>query len=397
MPTRQIELKCCNYNEIHSNHRVIALRTVVENRSTLHHKASKICLAERPPLHSPFFWQAATELMDEQQHPLEEEPVCIAWSGFMQGILGVALLVGTGLMVHYYAPPSTDDLKDQVLQLTHQVQQLKQQETMPVVVLDRYRDSICYIFGVYNVGFPNQKPALRARISGTGFIVSDGLLATNRHVAEPWYGDPDSDALIQKGATPHLEKLMAFFPGVPAPLNITPMVFSARGDVAVLQIEDSPAIHNLRPLPLAETPSSPGELVSVVGYPMGVLGMVAKSPPAVYDKLAYRHDDAGAASELAALSLIRPSATCGHLGDVVGDKLVYDAPTAHGGSGGPVFNSRGEVIGINAAFMDGFSGGTLGIAVQTLRPLIAAAQKRLAPPELAQPAAAQEKIPASQP
>jgi hypothetical protein len=109
---------------------------------------------------------------------------------------------------------------------------------------------------------------------------------------------------------------------------------------------------------------------------MGVLGMVAKSPPAVYDRLAYRRDDVGAASELAALSLIRPSATYGHLGDVVGEKLVYDAPTAHGGSGGPVFDSHGEVIGVNAAYIDGFSGGTLGISVKALKPLIAAAQKK---------------------
>ena len=104
--------------------------------------------------------------------------------------------------------------------------------------------------------------------------------------------------------------------------------------------------------------------------------MVAKSPSAVYERLAFLRDDQGAANELAALSLIRPSATCGHLGDVVGDKLIYDAPTAHGGSGGPVFNSRGEVIGINAAYIDGFSGGTLGISIDALRPLIQAAQKQ---------------------
>jgi len=105
------------------------------------------------------------------------------------------------------------------------------------------------------------------------------------------------------------------------------------------------------------------------------VGMVAKSPQAVYERLAFRRDDIGAANELAALSLIRPSATCGHLGDVVGDKLIYDAPTAHGASGGPVFNAQGQVIGVNAAFIDGFSGGTLGVSVQALRPLIAAAEK----------------------
>jgi len=117
-------------------------------------------------------------------------------------------------------------------------------------------------------------------------------------------------------------------------------------------------------------------LVAVVGYPMGVLGMMAKAPTPVYARLAFRHDDQGTASELAALSLIRPSATCGHLGDVVGDKLIYDAPTAHGASGGPVFNSRGEVIGVNAAYIDGFSGGTLGVSSQALKPLIERAQKK---------------------
>jgi len=32
--------------------------------------------------------------------------------------------------------------------------------------------------------------------------------------------------------------------------------------------------------------------------------------------------------ELAGVSLIRPSTTCGHIGDVVGDKPTHDAPTA---------------------------------------------------------------------
>ena len=133
---------------------------------------------------------------------------------------------------------------------------------------------------------------------------------------------------------------------------------------------------NLKPLPLAAQNPTAGELVAVVGYPMGVLGMMAKAPTPVYARLAYRHDDQGTASELAALSLIRPSATCGHLGDVVGDKLIYDAPTAHGASGGPVFNSQGEVIGVNAAYIDGFSGGTLGISSQALRALIDQAHKK---------------------
>jgi S1-C subfamily serine protease len=157
---------------------------------------------------------------------------------------------------------------------------------------------------------------------------------------------------------------------------LTPGAVSSTSDLAVLRIEDKDAVRGLAVLPLAGGNASPGELVTVIGYPMGIAGMVAKSPSGVYQRLAYRHNDITAASELAALSLIRPSTTCGHLGDVVGDKLIYDAPTAHGGSGGPVFNSNAEVIGVNSAYIDGFSGGTLGFSVEALRPLIGEAGKR---------------------
>jgi hypothetical protein len=108
---------------------------------------------------------------------------------------------------------------------------------------------------------------------------------------------------------------------------------------------------------------------------MGVTGMVAKSPALVYDRLSSHPDDADTAGELAALSLIRPSATFGHIGDVSGDKLIYDAPTARGGSGGPVLNLQGEVVGVNSAYIDGFSGGTLGIAAAELRPLLDTAKR----------------------
>ncbi|HMC74721.1 MAG TPA: serine protease, partial [Terriglobales bacterium] len=288
----------------------------------------------------------------------------------------VALLGGVLFLSARPAPRQDDlELQKQVRQLSSQVQQLKQEQAMPAMVLTRYRNSICYIYGVYHVGFPNHRPGLRARISGTGFLVGKGLLATNRHVAEPWYEDSEADALMRRGAAPQLEKLIAFFPGSPTPITITPIILSANTDLALLRVESTPPF-NPQALPLANSSTPPGDLVTVIGYPMGIAGMVAKSPPAVYERLAYRHDDIGAANELAALSLIRPSATVGHLGDVVGEKLIYDAPTAHGGSGGPVFNSRGEVIGINAAYIDGFSGGTLGVSVQALQPLLEAAAKR---------------------
>jgi len=313
-------------------------------------------------------------MAEQDQNPVVDQ-AGESWTRLIEIAAAILLMAGTALLLRFYSPEPTTDLQSQVRQLNQQVQQLKQEQAMPVVVLNRYRNSICYVFGVYQVGFAHEPARLRARVSGTGFIVANGLMATNRHVSEPWYGDPEADALIRRGATPSLEKLVAFFPGSPTPFELTPTVVSAHSDLAILHVEFSEATRNLEPLPLAQRPMAPGGLVTVIGYPMGVAGMVAKSPTEVYERLAYRHDDIGAASELAALSLIRPSATVGHLGDVVGDKLIYDAPTAHGGSGGPVFDAEGQVIGINSAYIDGFSGGTLGISVEALRPLIQAAQK----------------------
>lgn len=319
--------------------------------------------------------------MPEPEIPQKTCEVSDSWQQMVQAVLAVVLLAGAVAMFHYYSPVTAqsaqpDELHRQVQQLTQQVTQLQKEQEMPALVLSRYRNSIGYIYGVYQVGFANQPAAIRARVSGTGFLVGDGLLATNRHVAEPWYGDSEAEDLIHRGATAMLESLVVFFPGSPEPVSLTPGTVSSTNDLAVLRIEDKDAVRGIAVLPLAQGIASPGELVTVIGYPMGIAGMVAKSPSGIYQRLAYRHNDITAASELAALSLIRPSTTCGHLGDVVGDKLIYDAPTAHGGSGGPVFNSNAEVIGVNSAYIDGFSGGTLGISVEALRPLIEAAQKR---------------------
>src|SRR6202011_4947118 len=186
-------------------------------------------------------------------------------------------LAGAGVMLHYYAPaisnePQPSDLQQQVHALTKQVEQLEQDRGMPALVLNRYRNSVGYIYGVYQVGFRNQRPTVRARVSGTGFLIGKGLMATNRHVAEPWYGDSEAQKLIDQGATAMLENLVVFFPGSPTPVNLLPASVSKTSDLAVLHVEDLEAIRGLPVLPLANSPGSPGQLVTVIGYPMGIAG-----------------------------------------------------------------------------------------------------------------------------
>ena len=302
-----------------------------------------------------------------------DSEVVETWQRFVQALLGVLTLLGAGVMAYYYAPPETGGLEQQVHQLTRQVADLERQQSFSPAAVNDARESVAYICGIYHVSGPGQ--SFRARVAGTGFVVAPGLLATNRHVAEPWYGDREVAVALQRGRSPVLEKLEAYFPGSPLPVRLETVVVAAHGDLAVLHLEATAFTNKLRPLTLSETQPHVGEPVSVLAYPMGVTGMVAKSPAVVYERLSSHPDDAATAGELAALSLIRPSATFGHIGDVTGDKLIYDAPTARGGSGGPVLNLRGEVVGINSAYIDGFSGGTLGITAAGLRPLIETAKK----------------------
>ena len=295
-----------------------------------------------------------------------------------QVVIGVLTLLGAMAMVHY-APmaareTSRDDLQTQVHELTAQIEQLRQEQSMPALVLNHYRNSIGYLYGVYHVGFANHPPEIRARVSGTGFVVGDDLVATNRHIAQPWYGDAEAEKLIRRGATPIVESLLVFFPGWSTPVRLSHPSLSKSSDLAVLRAEDSEALRRLPVLPLAKIPAFAGQFVDVIGYPTGIAGMIAKSPAGIDDRLANRPHDINVASELAARSLIRPLSTCGHLGDVIGGRLIYDAPTAHGGSGGPVFNSSGEVVGINSAYINGFSGGSIGVSVESLRPLLQEAQ-----------------------
>ena len=199
----------------------------------------------------------------EGHSPQASSIVCDSWQQMVQAVMGVVLLLGAFAMVHYYAPTSPQgeppsDLEQQVHALTAQVEQLRQDQAMPAVVLNRYRNSIGYIYGVYQVGFANQRPVVRARVSGTGFLIGNGLLATNRHVAEPWYGDAEAQKLIDQGATGMLESLVVFFPGSPTPVALSPASVSKTSDLAVLRAEDSNLVRGLARTAIGEVARSSG-------------------------------------------------------------------------------------------------------------------------------------------
>lgn len=78
----------------------------------------------------------------------------------------------------------------------------------------------------------------------------------------------------------------------------------------------------------------------------------------------------GIMSQLASPRLIRPTTTQGHVGDVLEDKIVYGAATTLGGSGAPLFNRNGKVIGINFAMLRDIGGSNLAVPAKYAKDLL---------------------------
>jgi len=180
--------------------------------------------------------------------------------------------------------PETSDLQQQVQQLSQQVQQLQTRTGYARSCFESATATRLLCLCIYRVGFPGLPPALRVRVSGTGFVVADGLVATNRHVAEPWYEDAEASALIRRGAAPQLEQLLAFFPGMPAAVNLTPVVFRAMGTWRCCRCRILRPFINFRRYLWRFSPPSRrtgyGDRLS-----HGRTWHGAKSPTAIYDRL----------------------------------------------------------------------------------------------------------------
>jgi serine protease Do len=175
------------------------------------------------------------------------------------------------------------------------------------------------------------KPHL-TQAQGSGFIISaDGYVVTNHHVVE---NATEVTVTLDDGKT------------VPATIVGT----DKKTDLALLKIKQGGPYQSVE---FATATPRVGDWVIAVGNPFGLGGTVTAGI------ISARGRDIGAGP--------------------YDDFLQIDAPVNRGNSGGPTFNTQGQVVGVNTAIFSP-SGGSVGIGfaipAETVKTVIAALQDK---------------------
>jgi 2-alkenal reductase len=156
----------------------------------------------------------------------------------------------------------------------------------------------------------------REASQGSGFVVSPkGYVLTSAHVITTAGGGTSGK--------PADHVFVGFKDGDRVPAKV--IGWDVFDDVGLLQVE--PDAHSLAPVPLGDSSKvAVGEPVAAMGSPFG-------------------NEDSLAVGVVSATRRSIASLTSQYL---VTDAIQTDAPITHGNSGGPLFDARGRVIGINA-------------------------------------------------
>jgi S1-C subfamily serine protease len=178
-----------------------------------------------------------------------------------------------------------------------------------------YRSRSAGVVTVYS--YFDDRPASEHAAQGSGFVVSKrGEILTSAHVVTT-AGSDDRDP---DGAS---RVFVAFADGDRVPARL--IGWDLYDDVAVIRAD--PGDHSLEPVPLGDSSRV------VVGEPVAAMG----SP--------FGNENSLAVGVVSATNRSIDSLTSDY---TVADAIQTDAPITHGNSGGPLFDARGRVIGINA-------------------------------------------------
>jgi DNA-binding response OmpR family regulator/S1-C subfamily serine protease len=215
-------------------------------------------------------------------------------------------------------------------------------------------------------------PEVRADFFGTGFIAGKDRLLTNHHVAQPWWKSDELSSISSQGLSPAVAELTAYFPDAAGGVPVSISEISEEADLAVLKGDLSGLKKPILKLDARKEAAVSGQPLLSLGYATGISAILARAGEDAVGEIAKATGGKPkeVVDELLRRKLIRPLVTQGHIGDVLPDKIVYDAQTTSGSSGGPLINRNGEVIGVTFAVVKGFGGSNFGVPIRFAQPLL---------------------------
>jgi len=201
----------------------------------------------------------------------------------------------------------------------------------------RNQRAVVLIYHEYDLIDQNGEVVRLDAREGSGFVISgSGYIVTNHHVISPWKFDEEIKKAGLSGRTRRIRIIFADRSkqdDIPAGVVAT----SKRGmDVAILKIEPFSGMPVISEIDEDISNVRQGDPVAVIGFPLG-------------SRLLQMTRDQKVTTTL----------TRGVVSKVVGaEAFQIDASANRGNSGGPVFNRRGQVIGILTAGLgeEGFQG-----------------------------------------
>jgi len=328
-----------------------------------------------------------------------------AWSVFARRAAPELLVKLQSAPPQQPVPPNLDAHEKQVREQAAELRQLSEAQNMPQRISRETAASVALIIGDYiwtdptgrrplrykgldkngvylrdqdgreSVAFEADGPIVVREFQGTGFLIDSEHVLTGGFVLAPWAADPLLDESENPELIPSIRTLHAYLPGVTKALNLKIGRAAESADAVVCVVDGGVVSGHGLVLSRSEKEQA-GEPILLLGYPGGIEILASRVPDDVHYEL-YKFGRPSmdeTAQLLAAKGYIHPIAMPSRVSGQTEDRIFFETLDSTGTTGGPIMNSRGQVIAISQSTHTAYPSFNMAVSVAPMKSWIAKAR-----------------------